>query len=237
LHLYTFYDWQDSLFSQPYVDSGEIPYRGYGSDDQAMLLTNKRVYIQIPGLPDWIIHAYETTGEQPVGGTLTSEDALIWAKRGMYFSHGFGDLWHVAYEDSAEKPEYGGMSNELAFVATDKRMYYYLCGFEVKTSIDLPSSDIMPPGNHSLFQNYPNPFNPETTITFYLPRNTPALLQIFNTEGQLIKTLINAKQPAGYHRISWDGTNEAGQRVSSGIYFYRLQTDFGVLTKKMLLVR
>jgi hypothetical protein len=124
----------------------------------------------------------------------------------------------------------------------DPNRVYPLC-----TSVNVVDEETVPINNYRLFPNYPNPFlsgaksrsagNPETNITFYLPRNTPALLQIFNPAGQLIKTLINARQSAGHHRISWDGTNEAGQRVSSGIYFYRLETDFGILTKKMLLVR
>jgi len=88
------------------------------------------------------------------------------------------------------------------------------------------------PKDFTLNQNYPNPFNPATEITYYLPRSSNVSLEIYNATGQKITTLVQDKQNAGNHSISW---NAAG--ASSGVYFCRLKTDGITKTKKMLLLR
>jgi hypothetical protein len=88
-----------------------------------------------------------------------------------------------------------------------------------------------------LSQNYPNPFNPSTTITYGLPAEGRVVLNVYNVLGQKVRELVNGKKNAGYHRIVWDGTGEAGRQVSTGIYFYRLITAAGVQTRKMLLIK
>jgi hypothetical protein len=90
----------------------------------------------------------------------------------------------------------------------------------------------------SLRQNFPNPFNPYTTIIFTLPENNEVTLDIFNIMGQKIKSIINGKLlDRGYHTIDWDGTNNTGQRVASGIYIYRLKAGKFVSVKKAILSR
>lgn len=91
--------------------------------------------------------------------------------------------------------------------------------------------------DYRIYANYPNPFNPDTKITFNLPRTTHTLLQIFNSNGQMVKTLINAELAPGLHNITWNGRDQQGQRMSSGLYFYLLKTEFGNLTRKMLLLK
>ncbi len=90
---------------------------------------------------------------------------------------------------------------------------------------------------YQLKQNYPNPFNPSTTIEFSLPVSETVRLEIFNILGQSIRTLVNQKVSAGNHRFTWDGKNQQGQIVPSGIYIYRLRTDHFVQSKRMLLIR
>ncbi len=87
------------------------------------------------------------------------------------------------------------------------------------------------PVNFELEQNFPNPFNPTTTIRYSLPQNSTVRLEIFNAAGQRIKTLVEKHQTAGVYEVSFDGS-----KLSSGVYFYRLQTDNFVRTRKMLLV-
>ncbi len=88
-----------------------------------------------------------------------------------------------------------------------------------------------------LNQNYPNPFNPNTTIEFFLPEGTYVTISVFNVTGQVIKTLINKTMPRGFSQVVWDGTDYNNNPVSSGIYFYRLNTEDMSIVKRMLLLK
>ena len=93
------------------------------------------------------------------------------------------------------------------------------------------------PDNFSLSQNYPNPFNPSTTIEFQLPQREYVTLSIYNTLGQKIRTLINKELSAGSYKIEWDGKNEGGKSVSSGVYLYKLESAETSVSKKMMLLK
>jgi len=93
------------------------------------------------------------------------------------------------------------------------------------------------PLTFELAQNYPNPFNPETTIKFQLPIAQKTTLQIYNVLGQKVATLVDDKLSAGSYSLRWKGINDIGSRVSSGVYFYRIESGDFVKTRKMLLVR
>ena len=88
-----------------------------------------------------------------------------------------------------------------------------------------------------LGQNYPNPFNPTTTIQYDIPQITTVQLNIYNLLGQKVRTLINKKQSPGHYSVTWDGKDDLGKTVASGIYLYQLQTEHFVQTKKMILMR
>ena len=97
----------------------------------------------------------------------------------------------------------------------------------------------------TLEQNYPNPFRngaalreiSTTTIRYQLPQTTQVVLKIYNIFGQEVRTLINARQPAGANAVVWDGRDESGKEVSSGIYIYRLQTGESIQSRKLSFVR
>jgi hypothetical protein len=93
------------------------------------------------------------------------------------------------------------------------------------------------PDGFTLFQNQPNPFNPETQISYFLPQDCQVRLTIYNLLGQRVKTLYEGHQGAGIQTLTWDGTNDQGQKLSSGIYFYRLQAEQFQQTKKMVLMK
>ena len=93
------------------------------------------------------------------------------------------------------------------------------------------------PKTFELFQNYPNPFNPTTTIKYQLPKSTELSLIIYNMLGQVVKTLVNEKQSAGYYTLYWDGTTEQGSAVASGVYLYCLRTKDFVKSRKTILLR
>jgi hypothetical protein len=89
---------------------------------------------------------------------------------------------------------------------------------------------------YRLAQNAPNPCVSMTEIWFEVSRETGVSITVYNTLGQRVRTLVNESMEAGEHRVSWDGRNASGQRVSSGVYFYRMQAGRFMATKKMLVV-
>ncbi len=106
--------------------------------------------------------------------------------------------------------------------------------------VPVPVNDdvIIQPTLNKLYQNYPNPFNPETTIKFTAEDAERAEIVIYNIKGQKVKTLVNKVLPAGEHSVVWNGKDEKGKNVSSGIYFYKLIVDDKTIeTKKCLLLK
>jgi hypothetical protein len=88
-----------------------------------------------------------------------------------------------------------------------------------------------------LFQNEPNPFSPETRIAFELPQQGLAALRVYSAHGRLIRTLLEDALPAGPHAVQWDGRDEAGRPVATGVYFYMLDAPGVSESRKMLLLR
>ena len=93
------------------------------------------------------------------------------------------------------------------------------------------------PGSPQLAQNAPNPFNSQTAFSYFLPVTGPAHLAVFTLTGQRVAVLHQGPQQAGYHRLHWNGRDDAGHPVASGVYLYRLVTNEVVLTRKLLLLR
>jgi hypothetical protein len=93
------------------------------------------------------------------------------------------------------------------------------------------------PKEFDLYQNYPNPFNPNTTIRYALKQSTRVTLAVFNLLGQEVRTLVKTRQEAGYKTVIWDGLNNQGRKVASGIYLYRLEAGDFVKTRKMVLMK
>jgi len=93
------------------------------------------------------------------------------------------------------------------------------------------------PTDFMLNQNYPNPFNPSTTIEYSLPTRSNVNISVYNILGRKVTTLINKNQTAGNHSVTWNGANNQNQQVSSGIYFYRIETNDFTTTKKMTLLK
>ena len=118
---------------------------------------------------------------------------------------------------------------KLEDVSLSGKKHFY--PVEIKISVTSAIKDF------SLDQNYPNPFNPETIIKYQLPKSCDVVIKIYNTPGQEIKTLINEKRNAGYHKIIWDGKDNSGQIVSTGIYLYQIKAEKYIAIKKMIFLQ
>jgi hypothetical protein len=112
---------------------------------------------------------------------------------------------------------------------------------EIKASVS--DSDLTISHGTRLIANYPNPFNPTTAISFMIVGNSElgvgnnVQIEIFNIRGQKVRNLINAEFISGEHTVVWDGTDDAGGTVSSGVYLYKLTTEKHQDTKKMILMK
>ena len=104
------------------------------------------------------------------------------------------------------------------------------------TGIDDDLTDAIPT-EFELYQNYPNPFNPSTTIKYALKEHAKVVLKIYNILGQEIRTLVNERQKAGYQTVVWDGRDNRGVQVASGVYIYRIQANDFVQNKKMVFLK
>jgi hypothetical protein len=115
-----------------------------------------------------------------------------------------------------------------------------LVGFEGNIDVlaNIEIADLKPlPDSFGLGQNMPNPFNPSTNITYQLPEAGQVRLVIYNLLGQEIRVLANERLEAGYYTVTWDGTDQMGRQVASGIYLYRMQAGKFVDANRMMLLK
>ena len=161
-----------------------------------------------------------------------------------------GDLIHVTYElaDGASLPDqvtfYFGLAN-LPGTSMDPELLNVVCGYPdadnpvaVSTSAMGIDGNETIPDEFALNQNYPNPFNPSTQISFDVPQGGEhIMLNIYNILGQNVSTLVNGVINPGTYTMEWNATDEAGNPVASGIYFYELRSSSFIARKKMLLIR
>jgi len=161
-----------------------------------------------------------------------------------------GDLIHVTYElaDGASLPDqvtfYFGLAN-LPGTSMDPELLNVVCGYPdadnpvaVSTSAMGIDGNETIPDEFALNQNYPNPFNPSTQISFDVPQGGEhIMLNIYNILGQNVSTLVNGVMNPGTYTMEWNATDEAGNPVASGIYFYELRSSSFTARKKMLLIR
>ena len=109
-------------------------------------------------------------------------------------------------------------------------------GRDIQVSVENEGKDFQLKGFH-LYQNYPNPFNPETVIAYELKGTAFVILKLYGLMGEEVMTLVNENQTAGNYQVVWNGRDNFGKEVSSGVYFYRLITDTFSQTRKMILIR
>ena len=148
----------------------------------------------------------------PAGGTITVGFAIV----------GGNDVPDFVANGTAAMQKWADMGNSITV-------------FEFVTGIDGELFEI--PSEFALRQNYPNPFNPTTTIKYDLKQNTDVSLVVYDMLGREVKTVVNANQTAGYKKVVWNGTNNAGNKVSTGVYIYKLVAGDFVKTRKMILMK
>lgn len=159
-----------------------------------------------------------------------------------YGAYKLSDLIQAGAADLVNIP----ISAKTNITAGDKnklRLTSALLSTASSASLVVKGTDIPLPTGFLLAQNYPNPFNPTTTIEYTIGSfddgsfGKHVQLEIYNVLGQLVRTLVDGERSPGSYREEWDATNTSGQRISSGVYLYRLQVGNENQTKKMLLLK
>ena len=108
----------------------------------------------------------------------------------------------------------------------------------VEVEITVSANDeVIPATVTALTGNYPNPFNPETTITYSVKNAARVNITIYNLKGAKVRTLVSETKGNGFYKAVWDGRDDSGKAVSSGVYLYRMQADNYVSTRRMMLMK
>lgn len=177
--------------------------------------------LTMDGQPDWMAHAWGNDFIE-VGMSLRTLKMYYKNKTGVdYFND--GDIIAICGMNETPIDDWGTditTRGELT-ILTDVR----------QDNGNLISN------NFELRNNYPNPFNPETNISFSVPKLSEISLVIYNSLGQKVKTLINGKMISGNQSAVWNGKNEFGNSVPSGVYYYRLEAGSNSITKRMVLLK
>ncbi|HXV13021.1 MAG TPA: FlgD immunoglobulin-like domain containing protein, partial [Candidatus Krumholzibacteria bacterium] len=212
--------------AQPLVFFDSPPDSGYSEDNNP------------PGPPSSLVVAYQPALGNELDWTAPS-DADVYEYR-VYRDD------QPAFEPSAESLVHVTSATEWFDAVEMPAQYHYLVaavdwagneGPVVEPSVTTSIGDGVP-GQTALHQNVPNPFNPSTTIAYDVAAPGGRVrLEVFDVRGQLVRTLVDAQQAPGSRSAHWDGRDDRGQRVVSGMYFYRLRFGDLVLTRKMTIVQ
>ena len=146
-------------------------------------------------------------------------------------------LWR--YDEPTAKWEYKESNGDIdknSLTAIDVTKFSVWGITDSKNAVDVEEDNIMPKA-YVLHQNRPNPFNPSTVIEYQLPSSQHVQLSIYNVLGQRVITLVDEPQTAGFKSVRWNGFDQSGASVASGVYFYRLRAGAFTEARKMILLR
>jgi len=131
-----------------------------------------------------------------------------------------------------------GMISGCGYIVDDINYsnQFYSSLFDCISASTLKNENEINPSVFRLYQNHPNPFNPSTQIRYQLSISSHVKIAVYNTMGKIVKTLANEYQTAGFRSVKWDGKNNNKQKVSTGVYFYSIQSGEFSSTKKMILL-
>jgi len=167
--------------------------------------------------------------------TTTASD--IWIKLGTYY-FGEGELnWVTLVNDTAITNLNVNMQRTSIEDSIVLRADAIKLSEPGEFSPVIMARPELSPAKYKLYQNYPNPFNPQTTLKFSLPKNGDVTIKIYNTLGQIVRTLVDKRFDAGSHEIIWDGKDQLGRMSASGVYFVRMKAGDFIGVRKILLMR
>jgi len=237
---WTKYD-DPSTTDPPYANSDPVLTVGDSTEWDAMHLKGASVRITDKGYEMWY-SGLATLAPQQWLGYATSTDGINWTKwptnpivdscpswgdwgytPGTVLKYdGNYHMWYASFNSAGDNPRIGYMTAPIELTESN------VLSYERRSEI---------PDKFNLLQNYPNPFNPETTIEYEVPQKSRIKIDVFNLLGQKIKTLVDLIHQPGNFQIKWNGSDEFGKSVPSGIYFYSLISSGSTQIRKMSLLK
>ncbi len=233
-------------FGTPFVHLGDFNYVGYSQQISTIIngdIVNEDEYGD-DFLPDWdstgIIDLFSRHTHKRMGYT--------WRNDGSSFNP--GKLDYIFYSDASIDTGKHYILNTLTMNQDDLENYNLnindtkmasdhlplVFDILVDDNVGIKKSDELP-SSFYVYNNYPNPFNPTTQIDYNLPEDKYVNVIIYNVKGKRVKTLVNKIQTLGFHSLRWDARNDIGEKVSAGVYIYKIQTGKYTATKKMVLLK
>lgn len=233
-------------FGTPFVHLGDFNYVGYSQQISTIIngdIVNEDEYGD-DFLPDWdstgIIDLFSRHTHKRMGYT--------WRNDGSSFNP--GKLDYIFYSDASIDTGKHYILNTLTMNQDDLENYNLnindtkmasdhlplVFDILVDDNVGIKKSDELP-SSFYVYNNYPNPFNPTTQIDYNLLEDKYVNVIIYNVKGKRVKTLVNKIQTLGFHSLRWDARNDIGEKVSAGVYIYKIQTEKYTATKKMVLLK
>jgi hypothetical protein len=169
--------------------------------------------------------AWEVYADEHLDGYLVYREAVAM------------DAGAVLLTPRALDPRSRGWTDATALPGQRYRYTLVALGRESGRVVSAPAEITIRAAAARLEQNHPNPFNPATTIEWNVASAGRIALRVYGVDGRLVRTLVDGAVPAGRGGVVWDGRDDAGRAVASGVYFYRLRSGTGVFTRKMILAK
>ena len=223
---------EGTAWSNTMEDAAAAPSAELSSTGWAFVLSGD-LRETAPGVSYTVVAKNQRTGEVATRGVSTDDMTFnaVWADLSRKRVIEAGDTLEVILIDESDNIVSGPFQRKVGI--QDLRNAYL--------SLPLTVGDVHP-ASTLLGQNFPNPFNPETWIPYQLEKSADVVLQIYDTSGAVVRTIDLGFQPQGFYYTRstaayWDGRNNMGEQVASGVYFYSLQTPDFSATRKMLILK
>jgi len=229
-----------------------VKFSPYFGGRDAVTLTHAKIYIETvntgmtivkawdddgtDGMPGSVLFQYPYTSgvhqgwntiEIPETNQVDIEDGSFYL--GIFEMQGLSE---IGFDENSSGYSYNDISGDWEMETDGNIMVRAII-----INPNLENEEEIVPVNETAISNYPNPFNPDTMIKLQMPAAGKASIKIYNLKGQMIKTILDDQVESGITTYNWNGTDENGMPVGSGIYFYKLQTDNQTISKKMVLMK
>jgi Zinc carboxypeptidase/FlgD Ig-like domain len=215
----------------------DSPDEFYANSSTAVLTKNTAINLNGVSTDATLMfwHKYNTEHDNDFCTVEYSTNGSNWSALASY--HGFTDGWK---QEIIPASQLAGGFIFLRFVLTSDGSVddpgWWIDDFKIVASTGASVIDV-PPLRSDLYRNFPNPFNPSTCIKYDLASSGKVDLTIYNLKGQKVRNLVNDEQAVGTEEVIWDGSDDAGKTVASGVYLYKLKTKDFSKSRKMILIK